>query len=294
MTEQQKIQIAKGIEQYKADKGVSYTQIADLCEVNKGYISHIINGNWNAVPVGDNKTSAISDKVFLRIKEKLGLETEVFETENYKDVFTALMDAKLRKEYRIIDGRTGAGKTCAVTHFSQIHPKETYLVKAANTMTARDFIAAVARTVGVPDHTNRYRMCVAIASKLSRETNPILIIDESEVLNDASLGAVKDIFDEMEFKVGFVLIGANEFVKKLKKKAESGRTPFPQLYSRFRHNPVYLNPPTYQECEMIGNSFGVTDKREIRRLYDNSSDFRDIFNALRARRNDHDLLSNAA
>lgn len=301
MTDQLKTQIAQGVREYlethKAD-GMSQAKVAKLCGVNAPYVGYILAGQWNNVPSsGGAKTTQVSDAVFMKLQLGLGLTSDCFETENYAAVFGTCMDAKVRKEWRIVDGLTGAGKSFAVGRFARVHPNETFLIRCKNTMNAKEFMQAIARAVGACEVGTRHRICVAIAERLVNMNHPLLIIDESEALfkrtSEGGFGAIKDICDEVTGRVGIVLVGANGFLEQLRLRAANLRSCFPQVLSRFATEPVQLAVVSREDVALIAPAYGVTAKKELDRLYDGSANFRELFDTLRRQQADANLIQAA-
>ncbi|SHJ75164.1 DNA transposition protein, AAA+ family ATPase [Hymenobacter daecheongensis DSM 21074] len=301
MTEDRKVQIARGLVKYiedHKDAGMSQNKVATVCGMSAATISHIIAGKWNAVPAqGGTRTTTVTDAIFLKIEAALGLTADFFETDNYAAIFGACMDAKVRKEWRIIDGLTGAGKSFAVERFARTQPRETFLIRCKNTMNAKEFMQAIARAVGACEVGTRHRICQSIADRLLTMTHPLLIIDESEALfkrtSEGGFGAIKDICDEVKGRVGIVLVGANDFLEQLRLRAMNLRSCFPQLVSRFATAPVALEVLSRADVELIAPAFGVQAKKEMDRLYDGAANFRELFDALRRQQADQYLLKAA-
>ncbi len=302
LTEQFKANIANGVREYietHKEAGMSQNKVAKSCGVNAPYVGYILDNKWNAVPAqGGAALGKISDAVFLKLQMGLGLSSDFFETDNYAAVYSTCMDAKVRKEWRIVDGLTGAGKSFAVARFTRLNPRETFLIRCKNTMNAKEFMQAIASAVGASEVGTRHRICVAIAERLLTMSSPLLIIDESEALfkrtSEGGFGAIKDICDEVNGRVGIVLVGANGFLEQLKLRAANLRSCFPQLLSRFATEPVELEVVSRADVELIGPAFGVTGKKELDGLYDTSANFRELFDTLRRRQADATLMKIAA
>ena len=302
LTEQFKANIANGVRDYIAthkEAGMSQNKVAKMCGVNAPYVGYILDNKWNAVPSqGGAALGKVSDAVFMKLQLGLGLSSEFFETENYAAVYATCMDAKVRHEWRVVDGLTGAGKSFAASRFARLNPRETFLVRCKNTMNAKEFMQAIASAVGASEVGTRHRICTAISEKLLTMSNPLLILDETEALfkrtSEGGFGAIKDICDEVNGRVGIVLIGANAFLEQLKVRAANLRSCFPQLVSRFATDPVKLEVVTREDVALIAPSFGVTGKKELDRLFDASANFRELFDTLHRQKADAELLKVAA
>lgn len=302
LTEQFKATVANGLREYleqHKEAGMSQNKVAKLCGVNAPYVGYIIDNKWNAVPAqGGAALGRISDAIFLKIHQALGLSSEFFETDNYLAVYATCMEAKVEHQWRIIDGLTGAGKSFAAGRFTRLNPRETFLIRCKNTMNAKEFMQAIARAVGSSEVGTRHRICEGIAERLLTMSNPLLLIDETEALfkrtSEGGFGAIKDICDEVNGRVGIVLIGANNFLEQLTQRAANLRSCFPQLLSRFATAPVELSAVRRDDVELIAPAFGVTGKKELDRLFDGAGNFRELFGTLRKQQADASLLKAAA
>jgi DNA transposition AAA+ family ATPase len=300
LTEQFKATVANGVREYlqlHKEAGMSQNRIAKQCGINSpGYVGYIIDNKWNAVPAqGGAATGKISDPVFLKLYHGLGLSSEFFETDNYLAVYATCMEAKVEHQWRIIDGPKGAGKSFSAGRFARLQPRETFLIRCKNTMNAKEFIQAIASAVGASEVGTRHRLCMAIVEKLIAMSNPLLIIDETEALfkrtSEGGFGAIKDICDEVNGRVGIVMIGANSFLEQLQHRAANLRSCFPQLLSRFATAPVELELVRREDVALIAPAFGVMGKKEQDALFDTSADFRDLFGTLRRQQSDANLAT---
>lgn len=274
-------------QQCEEQKLFSKADLAKRSGVGAPFVTHVMAGpdRWDNYSNG----TPIPDYVFTKLAEVLGLSNDVFETQNYQAVYNALADAKLEHEYRIIDGGPGAGKTFACKDFVRKNPSQTYMLTCSDDLSAKEMIQELARIVGSNAEGTKYQIRKGIQEKLGREEYPLLILDEAENLRDAVFGEIKAIHDALEYRCGIVLVGANEFFKGISKKAMKGKGCFPQIYSRFKTNVVMLGSLTITDCNTICVAHGLTDKAEIKRIYHESNDHRDLFRTLRRRDKDAKL-----
>lgn len=299
MLESQKQQIATALDAYlaahKAD-GMSQNKVAGLAGVSAGYLSQIINANWNSVPVAGGKTICISDQVFRKVQAFLGLSLEVFQTKNYMDIFITLDDARRNAGYYIIDGDTGAGKTFAITEFQRQNPATVYVVKCANSMTATNMVRKMAEVVGVGMTGEVSGRIQAIAAKLNREGNAVLVFDESEVMvkKSKAFGFIKDLYDLVEGRTGIVIAGANGILDKLRVKASYNVESFPQVLRRFGANPVMLSAGIdLIDATDICATYGITARRDVNALVASCENYGTLFSKLKKLKGDQDALNTA-
>lgn len=293
LTEQFKGQIAKGVQEYldaHREAGMSQAKIAKMCDIkSQPYIGYILAGQWDAVP-GGSSLGRISDSVFLRLQQGLGLRMDLFETENFLALTDCLMTAKVNHQWRIADGLKGTGKSFAAEEFARKNPKETFLVRGKRNMNQKEFMQAIARAIGANDQGTPYRIGQAIAERLLTMTYPLLIIDEAENLfkrnSEGGFAGLKDLYDDVKKRCAVVLIGANKFREALEKRANNLTGCFPQLYSRCKANGLELARLSREDVALIGPAYGVTAKKELDFLFDTMTDFRELFDTLEQRQAD--------
>lgn len=299
MLESQKAQIADALgaylEEHKA-AGMSQNKVAQQCGVSADYLSQILNRNWNAVPVAGGKTAVVGEQNFRKLQAFLGLSLEVFQTKNYMDVLLTLDEARRTAAYFIIDGNTGAGKTFAITEFQRQNPATTYVVKCSNSMTARHLVLRMAEVVGVATTGQNEGIIKAVADKMNREGQAVMVFDESETMVKKAMafGYIKDLYDLVEGRSGLVIAGANGILDKLKMKASYNVESFPQVVRRFGANPVMLSAGIdLGDATDICAAYGITTRRDVNTLVAASDSYGTLFSKLKKLKADREALAPA-
>lgn len=272
MTEKQKNDIVLAIKERIEIAGISQNRVATLAQVSGATISNILKGKWTSV----------SDAMWRKIRMAIGMGEEAIETSQFSAIIEALLASKLESSARIIDGRTGLGKTAASRYFQSNRPEETYLIRCGGDMTAKEFLQEVARRVGVSDNNSRSGLRMTIAEKLSKDKMPLLIIDEAENLKEGVYPSLKALYDDLEGKAGIVLIGANDYLGWLKSKAMRRRPGcFPQIFSRFKQNATTLGPLSKEDVRKSLEAYGIEDRATVNQLFNTCEDYRDLFREIR-------------
>ena len=268
----------------------SQAKLAKRADIGTAFITHVLGGpeKWANYSNG----TPVPDYVFQRLAEALGLSLDVFPTENYQKIYSALAEAKLEHEYRIIDGGPGAGKTFACKEFVRQNPVGTYLITCAGDLSAKELMQEIARKVGSNPEGTKSQIRRGVEQKLAKEidSSPLIIFDEAENLQDRVFDEIKAIHDTLEYRCGIVLVGANNFYKSLERKALKGKGCFPQIFSRFKTSAVFVGSLSPADARAICTAHGITDKKEISRIYDDCQDHRDLFRYLRKREKDAKLV----
>lgn len=294
MLESQKEQIAQALAAYLDTHKTSQNKVAGSSGVSAGYLSQIVNRNWNSVPVSGGKTAVIGDQHFRKLQAFLGLSLEVFHTKNYMDVLIALEETRQAGGATLIDGDTGAGKTFAITEYARQNPATVYVVKCANSMTATSMIRRVCEVVGVGLTGPIDERILAVANKLNREGQALLVFDESETMikKSRAFGFIKDLYDQVEGRTGIVIAGANGILDKMKVKASYNVESFPQVLRRFGATPVMLSSGIdLGDAIGICAAYGITAKRDVNTLVAACENYGTFFTKLKKLKTDQEALS---
>lgn len=272
MIDTQKQEIVKAIRERLETSNVSQNRIAQLAQVSAATISNILKGKWENV----------SDAMWRKLRHAMGMGEDAVETSQFLAIVETLQQAKTDSSARIIDGRTGLGKTAASRYFQQRIPDETYLIRCGGDMSAKEFLQEVARRIGAPDQGSRSQIRQAISERIGRDRMPLLIIDEAENLREGAYPSLKALYDDLEGKAGIVLIGANDYLGWLKMKASRKRPGcFPQIYSRFKQHACTLPPMSPPDVALCLQAYGINDRKLIKDLSLLCEDYRDLFREIR-------------
>lgn len=292
-------QLANALEEYIKGKNISQNQAAKKMGIKSpSYITHILAGNFDKIPAGKNSDGSprytrISDQVIKKVSNFLRIGVDVWETKNYKEIMTVLIEAKHYSEHRIIDGSKGLGKTFTAKQFKKQAPNETYLITCSEDMNPKSFMVELANLIGSPSVGDRRTIRLRVAEKIKKMNQPIIIVDEAENLKPSTYGSIKALYDDVEDYCGIVLIGANDYLKRLKKQADAGRSCFPQLYSRFSADPAMLHPMSYADVKDVCLINGINEKQTINMLFDQCADFRELDRMIKRINRDNELHQNA-
>lgn len=295
MTFERKLQIALALEQYLRSNNLSQNSAALTLGASAATLSKMRSGaKAEDTEARDRLWDKIDDRMWQRVEMGMPHSTaNVLETRQYKAAYVGLMDAKREHMPKIIDGRTGIGKTFCIMQFAKEHPAETFRVRCSRDMSAKSFLQAVARAVGISDQGNSEGIRIAIGEKLLRMNYPLLIIDEAENLRDFAYGSIKALYDDLaeQGKAGIVLVGANGYAESLRRKAKRNYGCFPQIWSRFKADRVILPELELSDVTYVAKSYGIEDRGHIVNLSQECEDYRDLFGTLRAYLRDEEYTS---
>ncbi|HEX8348698.1 MAG TPA: ATP-binding protein [Hymenobacter sp.] len=295
MLESHKQLISREADAYMGKHNMSAGKFSGLTGVNPSYLSYILRGDWNAFPVQGGKTTQIGDSHFLKLQKFLGITLEVFNTKPFVDVSYTLALAKRNADYYIVDGKTGQGKSFAVTEFQRQHPAGTYVVDCANAMTPRKMMLAIAEAVGVLPVGDNDMLIKAVAAKMSATPNALLVLDEAETMVKKRLafGFIHDLHKKLDGMGSIVIIGANDLLATMKARAAKNIDSFPQVLRRFGAEPVMLMAGIDRDDAVaICSTYGVSSAREVTQLMAQCENYGTLFSTLKKRKNDAEALAN--
>jgi DNA transposition AAA+ family ATPase len=292
-TENQKLQAVELLKsKLKSDtnpNGLSQNGLGTAIGISGAYMSKIMNGEWQ---IREGK-SEISEATWKKIFVYLNFGTDVWDIDNYIKVQNVLLEAKSKKEHRIISGLKGTGKTFSATEIKKKYAAETYIITCSEDMNPKAFMVELANLMGVTTTGDRRTIRMAISEKIKLQSNTLIIIDEAENLKNSTYGSIKALYDQVHEYAGIVLIGANHYLENLQKKAKAGKGCFPQLYSRFSAEPATLAMMGKEDVRSIANLNGITDRESINRLYDISTDYRELDRNIKRHLRDIELQNKA-
>lgn len=287
MTNEYKEQIFQAMQAF-FEEGNSAAELSKRSTVNAGYISSIRNRKWD-----DHAGTPVPEWVFRKIGSTLQVNSNIVHLNNYLNIFGFLQECRENSEARIVDGAPGTGKSYTCKQYTLRHAQTTFMVTCAGDLNEKRFMIEMAKAVcgNIYSHNqwvlmNRPGLRREVTIKLANISNPLLIIDEAENLQDGSYGAIKAIYDELEGRCGFVLVGANDYIRTLEKKSSKwyDRSCVPQVYSRFRANPLKLESITSDDVKKAVDAYGFGEHRELYKSLLSAPDLRALFNTLKRER----------
>lgn len=248
--------------------GLSNANLAKMANNMSGaYMSALMNGNWNSMQAAGT-TVAIKDMYFRNLARAIDFKIERvfwkhFDLANYNACMNAFDDAMISKKPVCIVGKTGSGKSYSIDRFIHSNPHGTFRIDLDSDMTKNSFLCELAKVVGVNVVGTAYQMRKAIETKLMKEPNAKLIIDEGENAKkkDAIFGSIKAIIDALKGICPVILVGTPDLKKHIEDKAAKQITPFHQLERRINEGVgfVELFDQDSKEVENMCKDMGIVN-----------------------------------
>jgi len=236
MNENVKKQIIKALIDYSKDNSLNSEQLRILTDVSKSYIEAMLSKSLTS-----GKTM-IGDVHFSKVAEAIGFNLNPVywkhvDTVQYSSMFLELMDAKARREEKVIIGQSRSGKTYTLGLFKKKYPQHTYIVTVSDLHTLPDILDDICLQMGITPKGNKVSKLRKIATKVKelrlKGQKPILIIDEAENLKLPPLKMIKALYDAFENNCPIVLIGTEQLLENFDGLKDAKRNSIPQLYYRF-------------------------------------------------------------
>ena len=269
-------------------EGLSDSKLAQNADISKAYMSAMMNRQWNAMKAGKT-TVAVKDVYFRRLAKTINFVVEKvywkhFDLANYNACMNAFDDAIITKKPCAIMGKTGSGKSYAIDSFLRAYPENTYRINLDSDMTKNAFLHELAEVVKVSAVGTAYQIRKAIQTKIAKEVNAKLIIDECENAKkkDGVFGSVKAIMDALKGICPVILVGTPDLKTHIENKAAKQVTPYHQLERRINEGVgwVELFDQDKGEVKSICSEMGIVQSDAVQLIHDKTKNIGELSGAI--------------
>ena len=245
----------------------SGNRLAELSNVNKSYVSHIISGKYDSY---DERGNRVPDAAWQRLANFLGMADSWVETRQYISLFNAYQEALEYGVNAIYDAITGVGKSATARYFRAMYPEQVFVISLKSDYRDKDLAIAFAEAMGLRDIPTRSvdirRKCVARAK--TKNTRLLFIVDEGEAAKSHTFGFLKNFLDELkeaDVPAAMVLQGgssmdAGTFGESIIKMIKANRPYVAQVFRRLGGTYHPLPAPTEDDLRDFVKSKGIFDK----------------------------------
>lgn len=239
----------------------SYTQaaLARLARISSSTLNQIIKGVYATSPT---KMLISVQSAMRHADETSGHAIAPVETGVFRLANIACDMARRYRNFAVMTGFVGVGKTFAVKHYAKTHPN-TYFIEAVPTMTQASLTKMLYRLVVGPGKGSIADKFDELVSSL-KDTDSLIIVDEAETLTPHQLHAIRRIRDLAN--IGVVLAGTEHLSGMIK--PLHGQ--FDQIRSRCGFWPETVRAITAEDAgALVQSAFGAEEVAEevIARLY---------------------------
>jgi len=251
------------VTKWLSERGFKLVHLARLARVHQSTLTQILKGYYDSSP--SKQLRAVEAAMRHRDDVELDVIAPV-ETTVYKLVHTACQMARRYRNFSVITGYVGTGKTYSLKCYKADNDN-TILIEATPTMTTSSLINHLHRAVlGFDSKANLEIKFRDIVDAL-KNTNSLLIIDEAETLTPHQLHTLRRLRDLGN--IGIVLAGTENLRGLIS--PEHGQ--FDQIRSRAGFWPETITKITLEDAAaMVQSGFGDREVPDevIQRMYDYS------------------------
>jgi DNA transposition AAA+ family ATPase len=268
MTNEQKQKITDALKQRISATGKSNEATATAIGISGGSVSLILNEKWKT-----DTDQLKSDKIWNQVAAWLGFNEGweiTTDIRNYKRIYNILMQAKKNGTATAIIGEPGAGKSAALKAIAGAH-KDVYYVECAKLWTKKYFLSKLRQAMGAPDTGSSIpEMVNDLVSFLKKKRQPVIVLDESDKLEDSVLNVFLAIFNETVDICGFVLCGSPYMVHRVRKGCDKNRQSYKEIFSRVGGEFKMLKELSREDVAAVCSSNGIKDELSISEIFNDS------------------------
>lgn len=230
---------------YMEREGLSQKRAGAMLGISSSTLSQVLNDSY----------TGRRDRVARRMAKALRREEardnrpeapEYCPTHISEQVLEALNDAHVERALVCVLGPTGIGKTISARQYCQEEPSTIYLVGGPSA-TPKAFMMDLVTAAGIelPNSNVPARGVRDAIIEGLRDADRLIVIDEVDYLEEATLQHLRIIQEEAE--VGMGLLGTHGFLANLQRRRSATLS---QFLGRVSHA-VYLNKASRQDLEAI-------------------------------------------
>ncbi len=239
----------------------SAARVAEKCQLNPSYISQMRSGRVSEM---------VKDEHWMKVAIALGVSLDgwkMVETANTRKLRQVFNDAKSNAMFMSVSNPAGSGKTAACRDFREANAGRAvfyYAVEHA-AMGKSDFLHRLCKALGIDTDSTGYLSANGLADKVidffvkRLDSQPLLIIDEADKLNDKAICFFISLYNQVESKMGCVILGTDNLERKITTGVKWQKNGFDEIHSRFGRKFIHLYGTTLNEVRAICNANGLTD-----------------------------------
>ena len=269
MNQQTKNQIKEQLSTVIEKSGMSRNKWAIANGVSSANVSQIINGN----------TEHISDEMWRKFANAIGLKSgwNVAETKLYKVLSRTIKLAQRDGISLGVAHNAGAGKTFTCRDYKE-NNKNVFYLNCQEDLTKKTFMHKLATSMGlVVEGLKTAEIIDRVIGHVLVTERPVIILDEADKLNDRVLMYYITLYNHLDGRCAFLLIGTPHLQNKIERGARRDKMGYREIYSRIGKKFIQLDPINLADVEAICEENGITEKVEVTRIFNScDSDLRRV------------------
>lgn len=255
--------IVTSLNEYVERMGSQNKAANSMKGVSSATLSQMVNNNWEL----------INDEMWRNVASQIGhrdSKWQAVETNVYRAMTHFLTDAKENSLVLAITGNAGTGKTFSVRQFAKAN-RSTYHLCCNEYWNRKMFMAELLTAMG-RDYSGYTvgEMMHEVVSGLKRMEKPLLILDEADKLSDQVLYFFITLYNQLEDECGIILCATDHLKKRLQRGIKLNKKGYNEIWSRIGRKCIELRGCTSADISAICAANGVTGRREITEIIDES------------------------
>ncbi|HZK06974.1 MAG TPA: ATP-binding protein [Bacteroidales bacterium] len=209
---QQQAALSAKLNQLKAQKKLRNNEVAAIFGRSEGTISDLLNGSRSLTP-------KLISNIEAKLAEYIVAGNLISSLRQYSVMWNLARSCKESSDMRLVVGNTGIGKSVVFRKFAEQH-SHVYYLKVDRRYTWNKLLLKMSQTMGIKlaklkkpgsIYTTNYLYDTIIRHiENTSGSNPLLIIDESEVLSNAIYKNIKNLYTATEGLMGIIIVGITE------------------------------------------------------------------------------------
>lgn len=221
--------------------------------------------------LNQSKWHDVSESMWLNVGKQLGAfkrKSQLVETMDFQTLILYYSLAKEEGATFAIVGGAGFGKTYAGKFYSEANRKRNvYYLECAMYWNKKLFLSNLLQAIGKnANGLSIPEMMETIVRELSRQHQPLIILDEIDKLSDNVLAFFITLYNELNGLCGFVMQSTNHMQKRMLRGLRQNKTGFQEVFSRIGSRFIELKGTTPDEVRELCVENGVNQEEDIRAI----------------------------
>lgn len=233
-----------------------------LNDVSEATIINILKNNWNGV----------SDAMWINIGKQVGWNqrrSKLVETMDFNTLILYYSTAKEHGEAFALVGGPGSGKSYTGQWYAeQMRKQNVYYLECAEYWNKKYFLQELLKEMGFDAAgMNVYEMMDEVITRLRKQHQPLIIMDEVDKLKDEVLYFFITLYNKLHGMCGFVWTSTDHIARRIEKGVNKNKKGFKEIKSRIGNKFIQLRGTNRQEIVQICQANGIVDELDINTIY---------------------------